>query len=232
MTLIKKTEILAIFLLITLGCESYTDRFSSKDSNEDEKGIIEYRDIKYYQINGVKKKAKELAYDKNDILREEILYNENKISRIKLYDDRGRVSTQENFEVDLQSGKRIIFYTNGNIKEEYDFSNGTKNGNYNSYYINGGLKSNLEFLNGKIKGSCSWYYPSGELMRIKEFLRKEYYQIEYYKNGNKKSEGSMYYNNIADENLISNSFSGDTFIGHWIFYNENGNIIKEENHKY
>lgn len=230
MTLTKNFGILITILFIGVGCESYSDRFSEKDSNEDQKGVIEYSDIKYYQINGVKKKAKKLDYDKNDILRREVLYNNNQVSRIKSYDDRGRITVEENLNEDGKSGERTIFYTNGNIKEEYDFSNNIKDGNYNSYYINGSLESNLEFNSGKIKGSCSWYYPTGQLMRIKEFLKKEYYQIEYYKNGNKKSEGSMRYNNIGDQNMISNSFSGDTFVGRWIYYNENGKIIKEENH--
>ena len=230
MTLMKTIILLLTTLLISVGCESYADRFSAKDSNEDQKGVIEYSDIKYYKINGVKKKAKKLDYDKNDILRREVLYNNNQISRIRSYDDRGRISVEENFNDGGESGEKIIFYTNGNIKEEYDFSNNLKNGNYNSYYINGSLESNLEFDRGRIKGSCSWYYPTGQLMRIKEFLKKEYYQIEFYKNGNKKSEGSMRYNNVGNQSIVSNSFSGDVFVGRWIYYSENGSIIKEEDH--
>ena len=48
MTLRKKIVLLTTALLMNVGCESYTDRFSKKDSNEDQKGIIEYSDIKYY----------------------------------------------------------------------------------------------------------------------------------------------------------------------------------------
>ena len=40
-------------------------------------------------------------------------------------------------------------------------------------------------------------------MKIQEFLNREYYQIEYYENGNKRSEGS---------------FRGEQFVGHWVFY--------------
>ena len=52
-------------------------------------------------------------------------------------------------------------------------------------------------------------------MKIQEFLNREYYQIEYYENGNKRSEGS---------------FRGEQFIGHWVFYSPNGNVTREENY--
>ena len=226
----NKFKILSILLFITLGCKSYDDRFSAKDYKET-KGEIEHDEIRYYDINGTRKKAKKLEYDKNDILRKETFFRENYINKIRLYDKRGRITVEENFDKkNNSSGYRIIYYNNGNIREEYDFLNEDKNGSYNSYYSDGTLQSNQEFLNGQLKGSCSWYYPTGELMRIKEFLTKEYYKIEYYRNGNKKSEGSMRLNNLNNVRIIADSYSGDSFVGHWIFYNEHGNIIREEDY--
>ena len=57
----NKFKILTILLFITLGCKSYDDRFSAKDYKET-KGEIEHDEIRYYDINGTKKKAKKLKW--------------------------------------------------------------------------------------------------------------------------------------------------------------------------
>ena len=67
-------------------------------------------------------------------------------------------------------------------------------------------------------------------MKIQEFFNKEFYQIQYYENGNKKSEGSLLLNNNYETNFISDNFVGDSFIGHWVFYDKQGKITEEKDY--
>jgi len=210
-------RLILILFIIFIGCDSYEERFFDQGYQEDS-ADIEYSEIKYHKINGSKQRVKKLEYDNKDILRKEIFFGDKFINKIRFYDENGIIAKQETFDVDGNdrlTGERIIYYPNANKKEEYDFSNGKKNGYYTSYYNNGTLQSDLEYLRGKLTGSCSWYYPSGNLMKIQEFLNREFYQIEYYENGNKRSEGS---------------FRGESFIGHWVFYDQYGSIIREEDY--
>jgi len=211
------TKLTLILFIIFIGCDSYEERFFEQNYEEDPTDIA-YSEIKYHRINGSKKRVKKLEFDNKDILRKEIFFGHKFINKIRFYNEDGVIVKQEIFNVDSNdrlTGQRIIYYPNANKKEEYDFSNGKKDGYYTSYYNNGALQSDLEYSTGKLTGSCSWYYPSGNLMKIQEFLNREFYQIEYYENGNKRSEGS---------------FRGESFIGHWVFYNQYGKIIREEDY--
>ena len=213
-----------------MGCDSYEERFFEQQYKE-QSDQIAYSEVKYHRINGSRERVKKLEYDKRDILRKEIFFGDNFISKIRLYNEEGIIAKEEVFDVDSKerlSGQRILYYSSGNKKEEYDFSNGEMDGHYESYYGNGALQSDLEYSRGKLIGSCSWYYPSGNLMKIQEFLDREFYQIQYYENGNKKSEGSLLLNNYYEANSISDNFIGHNFIGHWIFYDEQGKITKEQ----
>ncbi len=50
-------------------------------------------------------------------------------------------------------------------------------------------------------------------MKIVNFRSDENYQVDYYENGEKKSEGA---------------FIGENFVGKWIWYDKQGVISKEE----
>ena len=213
-----------------MGCDSYEERFFEQQYKE-QSDQIAYSEVKYHRINGSRERVKKLGYDKRDVLRKEIFFGDKFISKIRLYNEEGIIAKEEVFDVDSKerlSGQRILYYSSGNKKEEYDFSNGEMDGHYESYYGNGALQSDLEYSRGKLIGSCSWYYPSGNLMKIQEFLDREFYQIQYHENGNKKSEGSLLLNNYYEANSISDNFIGHNFIGHWIFYDEQGKITKEQ----
>ena len=219
-------KILPIILFIFYyGCEShnYKDslpsnffKFSKKVDYGEELSEYHYSDIRYYPIAGVKQKVKKVDYDKNDIIRKETFFRDNQIYRIRLYNESGIFFKEDTYKNFSQNGYRIIYYSNGNIKEEYEFNHlNEKSGKFVSYYINGGLQSDLEYLNGVLVGTCSWYYPSGNLIRIKDYLFKTVYQIEYYENGAKKSEGTL------EDNKP---------VGRWISYDKNGDISSEEDY--
>ena len=205
-----------LLLLCSYGCESYNSRFFKQvDYNENESEYY-YSDIRYYSIAGIKQKVKTIDYDKNNIIRRETFFRDNKIYKMRLYNESGKILREDKYLDSDSNGYRVIYYSNGNIKEEYDFKNSDfKEGKFISYYHNGSLQADLEYLNESLIGTCSWYYPSGNLMRIKDYLDDSIYQIEYYKNGSKKSEGS---------------FKDNALVGRWIFYDKDGNLSSEEDY--
>ena len=204
----------SILLFLYYGCESYNTRFFKKVDYNEKKSEYHYSDIRYYPIAGVKQKVKKIDYDKNDIIRKETFFRADNIYRIRLYNESGKILKEDTYEDTNLKGSRILYYSNGNIKEEYYFNDlDVKVGRFTSYYHNGGLQSDLEYLDGALFGTCSWYYPSGNLMKIKDYLDETIYQIEYYENGSKKSEGN---------------FDGNKLVGRWIFYDKNENLLSEE----
>tara|TARA_Y100001970_G_C14174331_1_gene826056 strand:+ start:113 stop:766 length:654 start_codon:yes stop_codon:yes gene_type:complete len=210
-----------IFLLIIIfysyGCESYNSRFFKQENYNEQINEYHYSDIRYYPIGGIKQKVKKIDYDRNDIIRKETFFRNNQIHKIKLYNESGKILKEDIYKDSESKGYRIIYYSNGNVKEEYDFNSfNIKTGKFTSYYHNGGLQSDLEYSDGSLSGTCSWYYPSGNLMKIKDYLDNSFmYQIEYYKNGSKKSEGG---------------FKEKKLSGRWIFYDKNGDLTSEEDY--
>lgn len=124
-----------------------------------------------------------------------------------------------------------------NVKCYSYFKNGVRDG---LYWCVNKLKNRIssfgEFLNGEYSGT--WYYfgDYGHLMMIQKDFQKNIYKtpiehhaqgvcpcrcycIEYYPNGNKKSEGIL----LWDEDPQSDF----TFeYGEWKYYDENGNLTK------
>ena len=211
-----KKSLIIIFCVLYYGCESYNDRFHKKEDYSEKLSEYSYSDIRYYLIAGKKQRVQKTEYDDNDIIRKETFYRDEKPYRIRLYNEDGRILKEDTYKNIIQNGYRITYYSNGNINEEYDFINSDqKSGEFTSYYSNGGLQRDLEYLNGEPVGTCSWYYPSGNLMRIKDYLIDSNYQIEFYENGERKSEGS---------------FQGDRLIGRWVFYESDGKLSSEEDY--
>jgi len=208
--------LLIILFIFYYGCESYNARFFKKVDYSENISEYHYSDIRYYPIAGVKQKVKRIDYDKNDIIRKETFFRDNQVHKIRLYNESGKILKEDTYKDEYLNGYRIIYYSNGNIKEEYNFNNlDIKTGEFTSYYHNGGLQSDLKYSNNSLSGTCSWYFPSGNLMRIKDYLIETVYQIEYYENGSKKSEGS---------------FKGSKLTGRWIFYDKNGDLSSEEDY--
>tara|TARA_B100000959_G_scaffold246129_1_gene271323 strand:+ start:417 stop:1058 length:642 start_codon:yes stop_codon:yes gene_type:complete len=203
-----------ISLTLFLGCESYQSRFSEKEYTEVEEHIT-HSDSHYYPIDGIQYKFKQLDYDRNNILRKETFFRDNKIHIVKLYNSNGYIEIEETYSKSIpQRIQKISYYPNGQQKERYTHIDYTKDGRYINYYKNGTLAGDLYFQNGIMVGACSWYFPSGNLKRIKEYTIDSdlSYQIDFYENGERKSEGL---------------FSGDDFIGRWIFYDQAGTITSE-----
>ena len=211
-----KKSLIIIFCVFYYGCESYNNRFYKKEDYSEKPSEYSYSDIRYYSIAGKKERVQKIEYDDNDIIRKETFYRDEKPYRIRLYNENGKILKEDTYKDIIQNGYRITYYSNGNINEEYDFINSNqKNGGFTSYYNHGGLQSDLQYLNEELVGTCSWYYPTGNLMRIKDYLIDSNYQIEFYENGERKSEGS---------------FKGNKLIGRWVFYDSDGKLSSEEDY--
>ena len=206
-------------LTLFLGCEPYQSRFSEKEYSESDIKIS-HSDSHYYPINGIQYKFKQLDYDKNNILRKETFFRDNKVHMIKLYNSNGYIELEETYsKSEPKRTQKVTYYPSGQAKEKYAHVNQIKDGRYIAYYKNGTLKSDLYFLNGVLGETCSWYFPSGNLMRIKEYSSKLNYQIDFHENGEKKSEGAF-----DDEDIFHSN------IGKWTFYDAKGKIVLEKDY--
>ena len=206
-------------LALFLGCEPYQSRFSEKEYSESHIKIS-HSDSHYYPINGIQYKFKQLDYDKNNILRKETFFRDNKVHSVKLYNSNGYIETEETYsKLKSEKAQKTTYYPNGQPKEKYAHINQIKDGRYIAYYKNGTLRSDLYFSNGVIGGTCSWYFTSGNLMRIKEYSSKLNYQIDFHENGEKRSEGAFYEKDLFHTNT-----------GKWTFYNAEGKIVLEQDY--
>ena len=210
---IHRLYIILILFLFQSACQSYNDRFHKTDDYSEDSNNYNYSDIRYYRVAGKNQKVMKSDYDKNNILRKETFYRDEKPFKVKLYNESGEIYREDKYKGNPTKGSRVHYYLNGKIKEKFDYHKiDVKHGRYINYFSDGGTKSDLEYKDGNMTGTCSWYYPSGKLLRINEYLTDSYYQIEFYENGERKSEGS---------------FVDDNIKGRWIFYNLDGSISSE-----
>lgn len=83
------------------------------------------------------------------------------------------------------------------------------------YYENGKLQSKGEFdENGKRNGRWEYYFNNGKLWSVGE-----------YKNGVMEGKKEVYW--PSGQMRYKGAFKGNEKSGHWIFYNEDGSILKE-----
>ena len=127
----------------------------------------------------------------------------------------GRLVSKANYKEGIQSGKRVIFFDNGNPEIEENYQNGTLEGDYKVYYDSGELMLVSKYQENTIQGQVMKYYKSGQLMEDVTFLDNEENGpfAEYWENGNLKWEGS--YKN------------GDNEFGALKKYNEEGIVIRK-----
>ncbi len=83
------------------------------------------------------------------------------------------------------------------------------------YYVDGKLKMKGALENGKRKGRWEYYYPSGNLWSECE-----------YKNGIRHGETVVYYENSIKR--YEGRYENDEKAGRWLFFNEKGELLKEE----
>ncbi|MDA9898383.1 hypothetical protein N9D69_02300, partial [Flavobacteriales bacterium] len=136
------------------------------------------------------------------------------------------MDTEEKDDIRYYNNKKFTGVIQYRGTKKGEFKNGVCIGS-KDYFPNGTLRSVEEMHDGKLVETKGWVYPwsdddgdfdySGERTLIREF--KDGKKIEYYENGNIKSEKDV-------NRRKSDSDSSDSFVE--IEYHENGNIHKKE----
>lgn len=127
----------------------------------------------------------------------------------------GKIVSKANYKEGIQSGKRVIFFENGNLEIEENYKEGALEGPYSVYYDSGELMLESQYINNAIQGQVKKYYKSGQLMENVAFIDSEENGpfVEYWENGNLKWEGSY--------------LNGDNEYGELKKYNEEGVVIRK-----
>jgi len=127
----------------------------------------------------------------------------------------GKLVSKANYKEGIESGKRVIFYENGNPEIEENYRNGALEGDYRVYYKTGELKLVSNYQNNTIQGQVKKYYQSGQLMEDVAFVDNEENGpfVEFWENGNLKWQGSYK--------------DGDNEFGELQKFNEEGILIRK-----
>lgn len=127
----------------------------------------------------------------------------------------GVLISKANYKEGIQSGKRVIFYDNGNLEIEENYANGQLDGEYKVYYETGELKLLMLYSDNTIQGKVKKYYKSGQIMEDVTFVDNEENGpfVEYWENGNLKWQGAY--------------LNGDNEFGELQKFNEEGNLIRK-----
>ncbi|WP_345274831.1 toxin-antitoxin system YwqK family antitoxin [Flaviramulus aquimarinus] len=98
--------------------------------------------------------------------------NSDRLLTLEYYDDFGKLT-----------GKRLVYYPNGQIAEEQHYSEGKLDGNSFWYSVNGVLLKEFIYVNGELHGISKFYSPKGELISEGAYKNGKKHGIwTYYKN--------------------------------------------------
>lgn len=161
----------------------------------------------------------------------------------------GQIKTSGIFSKGVKVGLWKSFYESGTIFSLADFSNkkdiedyGRFHIGYKEYYENGNLQAEgaysvdpyeFHFSQEKKSNYYKWYYPNGVLGMEGQYLSGERISEwrEYYPNGTLKMVGSYVDEKLRKKReMESYNYPDRKKMGDWIFYNEDGDIIKKENY--
>lgn len=131
----------------------------------------------YYYANG--NKEAEGIFVKNKKQGKWNFFYENSIS-----------SGYEHYEAGALHGEAIDYFSDGAISYRKTYKNGILDGRSTYYYANGNKKSDGVYADGRRIGSWQWFYENGKIDTDTKYKDGRYTWIDYYINGNVKSEGS------------------------------------------
>lgn len=188
--------------------------------------------------NKKRKQGKWVEFHDNDVVSVEMNYLNDKLTGYaKYYDRNGSLTNIEKYangekEVISESSVKVDirkdYHSNGQLKTEMAYKNGVPDGIRRDFDTLGNIVESYIFKNGKVIGEGI----------IDEQLKRHGDWVEYYFNGNKKSEGTYnngkkvgywQYFNIGGT-LEQEGYYDDEgrYTDIWIFYYPSGNILKEE----
>ena len=154
----------------------------------------------------------------------------------------GKLKSKGEYRNGKKYGKWQYFFTNGKLEQKgsYD-SNGLATGEWNWFYENGNLLRREEFRKGIEDGDLEEYAFDGSLITKGEFFDGEKEGEWIYELNDHKEVGKYRYGQRNGHWVFSFPNGKKSFEGSFVegnpegkhkYYNERGNLIKEENYSY
>ena len=209
---------------------------------DDEKGTIKeiYSVIEYPEQDTTLRDGSFRRFHPNSNLSLEVMYfNGLKNGLMKeYYDDGESLMRVSYFKNDTAQGPFKVYHQNGNILQEGTFENGILAGEVKSYFQNGNLKAVGNFENGLPEGIAleldvqgdtiyQYRYKVGMLEgESKKYKEGQISEVSHYNKGVMNGEYISYHPN--GEIYIKGNYRNGSPNGLWLFYNEEGTLIKEE----
>ena len=155
----------------------------------------------------------------------------------KSYYDNGNKSAEGSILKNVPHGKWTTFHKNGQIESKAFYKNGHKDGPYTEYYDNGnkslersvvnGIKKKIEYHeNSGKKLDEETYDDGGRCLKHYDDNGQHYRTINYNKDSRKNGPYINYGKN--GNKILEASYLNDKEHGKWIYYSDDGKIIKEE----
>lgn len=148
--------------------------------------------------------------------------------QLKVYKNYYPDGTMErNFvNVDGYRSKVTLYYPNGNIKSQITYTEGAAMV-WTDYFMNGNIEYYEEYHKNMLYHIAKRsYYESGQAQSLFELIDKKklnYTQNDFYNSGKKKVAGTLKYDKDAYDYFKT---------GKWLYFNEGGSPIKEEEYQY
>lgn len=225
----------------------YADGSKKSEGEYDNEGKLTGIKTNYYRDGKIESLETSYTSDKlngkmeyyfpNGSTMRKLLYKDNKIIAVELYDINGKslysasesnavlkyrtyypngiLEMEGNLKDGERDGKWVIYYPLGNVAQELQYSNGMQKGKQIKYHENGNLKEEYSCDSNLIIGPYKAYYSSGKLQTTGEFN----------KNG-QKGEWISYFSN--DSVQTKYFFTDDVITGRRFIYSPTGKIETEE----
>ena len=117
----------------------------------------------------------------------------------------GKKKGEGTFKDGKLSGRRVLYYPNGNIEDEWDYTEGIANGWHKEYYEDGSVSQKGMFINEKEEGIWEDYFPNGQVKLRSNYHVGEIFDTatKYYSTG--KIKEKVFIKNdkvISDPHLV------------------------------
>jgi len=98
------------------------------------------------------------------------------------------ISSIKSVKNKIKTGKQLVYYKNGKIKEDCNYDDNKLEGKYLNYYESGKIHEERNYVHHKLDGKCLKYYENGKIENEIDYSRGEYngFIKSYYENGNKR----------------------------------------------
>lgn len=147
----------------------------------------------------------------------QILEDSTKHGSYEAFYDDGKLREKSNYSNGKYSGKRTIYYSNGNIEIEEVYVDDQLEGPFTAYWDNGKINIETHYKKGQMNGSLKRYYKTGSIQE--EMVMENGFENgpfkEYFANGQVEWEGSY--------------VKGDNENGPLVQYDEDGTVLKKMN---